>query len=251
MAKKIISLSNQKNINYSKLKSSKYRSETGLFIVEGFKALEDIIENNITIRDILITSEDALKGIKLSEDINVSIVPQAVIKKVSGTDSPPKIITIAEQISGKIADFLSFNRIILLENISDPGNLGTIIRDTAAFGFDGIILTGNCVDIYNPKVIRSSAGNFFKVPIIKTDRLTAEFKDFKLYTTYLHSTNSVTSDKLTPSDKFILSFGSEASGLSEEFMKNSYKNVIIRTQNVESLNIATSAAILMYEFSKH
>ena len=249
MVNKITSLSNQKIISYSKLNNHKFRNESGLFLVEGEKALNDIINNNISVRDILITDESMLS--KISEAYNITIVSEHVMKKVSSSVSVPKILTIAEQKVYKVSDFVNFNRVILLENISDSGNLGTIIRSAAAFEFEGIILLGDCVDMYNSKVIRSAAGNFFKIPILKIKNLTDEFNDFKIYTTYLHSDKSTYADKIIPEKKFILSFGSEASGLTSEFMKNSSENVIIKTNNVESLNLATSAAILMYEFSKH
>jgi len=249
MLNKITSLSNSKVIAYSKLSNPKYRQETGLFLVEGEKAFEDIVNNNISVRDILITDENLANNIPFRD--NVTLVTEAVMKKISTSDSLPRIITVAEQKVYNVRDITKLNRLVLLESISDPGNLGTIIRGAVAFGFDGIILTGNCVDLYNPKVIRSSAGNFFKIPCVKIKSLNSDFHDFKVYTTYLHSDNSVSADKVIPSNKFILSFGSEAGGLSDEIMKYSSENVVIKTNRVESLNIASSAAILMYEFSKH
>jgi len=249
MVNKITSLSNSKIVEYSKLANSKYRCESGLFLVEGEKAFEDIINNKISIRDILITDESLLS--QISEQDKVTLVSEAVMKKVASSVSAPKILTVAEQMVYKVSDLTKQNRLLLLENISDSGNLGTIIRSAAAFEFEGIILLGDCVDMYNPKVIRSAAGNFFKIPILKIKNLTDEFNDFKIYTTYLHSDKSTYADKIIPEKKFILSFGSEASGLTSEFMKNSSENVIIKTNKVESLNLATSAAILMYEFSKN
>lgn len=242
-------MSNSKIVNYSKLVNPKYRQQSRLFLVEGEKALEDIINNNISVRDILITDENILS--KFSEGDNVTLVSEQVMKKVASSTSAPKILTVAEQKNYDYTNLISKNRLILLENISDAGNLGTIIRDAVAFGFEGIILLGDCVDLYNPKVIRSAAGNFFKIPVIKIKELNNEFENFKIYTTYLHSDKSTFADEIVPAEKFILSFGSEAGGLSENFMKNSSENVVIKTKDVESLNIATSAAILMYEFSKH
>lgn len=242
-------MSNQKIVEYFKLKNPKYRAESGLFIVEGEKALDDITENNITIRDILIT--DKLNMSLNIPDDKVTFVNEAILKKLSTSVSAPKVITVAEMVSRNITEFTKLNRLILLEGISDPGNLGTIIRSAVAFGFEGIILSGNCVDLYNPKVIRSAAGNFFKLPIINILNLGKEFNEFKIYTTYLHSDKSKDIMEITPVKKFILSFGSEASGISGDLMKTSSENIVIKTKNVESLNLATSASIIMYEFSKN
>ena len=249
MADKITSLSNPKISGYSKLKTPKFREESGLFLVEGEKALSDITENNIKIRDIFVSD---IKNLPENFPENkVTVVNEAVTKKLSSSVSAPKIITVAEQKKYSVSEFREMNRLILLENISDPGNLGTIIRSAAAFGFQGIILLGNCVDAYNPKVIRSAAGNFFKIPTINLQKIGDDFDGFNIYTTYLHSDKSTEVKDVVPKSKFILSFGSEACGISENLMKNSSENVVIKTQNVESLNLAISASIIMYEFSKH
>ena len=182
----------------------------------------------------------------------MTVASEAVMKKLSSSDNPPKVITVAYQRNYDLFDFNGMNRLLLLDGISDPGNMGTIIRLAAAFGYDGIFLYGNCVDPYNPKVIRSAAGNFFKVPFATVPNAFA-LKDFRPYFTVmtdLHEPDTDSPEDIPLEDKFILVFGSEANGISKEILDIPHWNTNIKTQSVESLNVATAAAIIMYEFSK-
>ena len=156
----INSISNNRIKEILKLHQKKYRDELGLFIVEGFKAVEELIENNIDIKEIY-----AIKAFD-TEKYTVKIIDESIMKKISTTSSTCEILAVAKKKEYNINDFIKKNKLILLDSISDPGNLGTIIRSASAFGIDGIILYKDCVDMYSSKVIRSAAGNFFKIPII-------------------------------------------------------------------------------------
>lgn len=250
MAKKITSVNNPTILEFSKLSNPKIRFLTGLFSVEGEKPLDDIIQSETAIRDIFVT-ESYDKIDTLPKD-KVTVVTEPVMKKLSSSDTPPKVLTVAFQRSYDISEFVDCSRLLLLDGISDPGNMGTLIRTAVAFGFEGILLHGNCVDIYNQKVIRSAAGNFFKIPVIKVEKadITKNFNEFEFYMTDLHSDKIFDADKLSISSKSVLVLGSEANGISDEILEITHKNVKIPTQNVESLNVATAGAILMYEFSK-
>ena len=161
----IKTISNNKLKEIVKLHQKKYREETGLFLAEGEKILEELINANADIIDVFaINSFDCSKY-----KIEPTIIDEQTMKKISTTSSVCEVLTIAKKQEIKIQDFSKLKKIALLDSISDPGNLGTIIRSAAAFGIDGIILYGNCVDKYSSKVIRSTAGNFFKIPIIEID----------------------------------------------------------------------------------
>lgn len=249
MVKQITSVTNPTVVEFAKLSTSKVRFLTGLFLVEGEKSLEDILESEIEIRDIFVSEDFDYSN--LPEDL-VTVASEAVMKKLSSSDNPPKVITVAYQRNYDLFDFNGMNRLLLLDGISDPGNMGTIIRLAAAFGYDGIFLYGNCVDPYNPKVIRSAAGNFFKVPFATVPNAFA-LKDFRPYFTVmtdLHEPDTDSPEDIPLEDKFILVFGSEANGISKEILDIPHWNTNIKTQSVESLNVATAAAIIMYEFSK-
>ena len=136
-----------------------------------------------------------------------------------------------------------------LENTKDLGNLGTIIRTSVAFGADAIVLYGESVDIYNPKCVRSSVGQLWKIPIIEIkdfDELAEIFDKFERIATLPRSNNLLKTFK--PNLPTLVMFGSEADGLSDDLIKFSTKSVKIEmATTVESLNLATSAAVILYE----
>ena len=173
------------------------------------------------------------------------------MKKISTTSSPCEILAIAKQRKFEKSKFKNFKKIVLLDSISDPGNLGTIIRSAAAFGIDGIVLFSDCVELYSPKVIRSTAGNFFKVPIvnIKTESELKElFSSHTIIATALSKENNISIKECKNFDKYILMFGSEATGLCKELLKIADKNIKLEmTNNVESLNLSVCASIIFYE----
>ena len=140
-------------------------------------------------------------------------------------------------------------KVILLENIKDAGNLGTIIRSAAAFGADGIILYGDCVDLYSPKCVRSTVGNLWKLPIIKIKNLEELKKYFDKFTriaTLPRTDNLLKNYKLKM--PALIMFGSEADGLSQELIDYSTDKLKIEMKdNVESLNLATSVSVIVYE----
>lgn len=244
-------ISNNKIKEIIKLHQKKYREETKLFIAEGIKILEELFSIKADIKEIY-----AIKDIKVNgKQIPAQIIDEAVMKKISTTDSPCEVITIAKEKHYNIQDFSKYKRLILLDSISDPGNLGTIIRSASAFGVEGLILYGNCVEIYSPKVIRSTAGNLFKIPFItinEKEELQKYFKSHKKIATSLAKTNNITLEECAKLDKYILMLGSEAKGLSKDLTDISDKNIRLDMKNnVESLNLSVSASIIMYELFKY
>lgn len=240
-------ISNNKIKEIVKLHQKKYRDELGLFLAEGFKILEELIQEKAEIIDVI-----ALKEIKIQNiTIPITYVDEATMKKLSTTDSVCEILTIAKKRKTEVSSFKELKKIILLDSISDPGNLGTIIRSATAFGIDGIILYGNCVDLYSPKVIRSTTGNFFKTPIIQIkdkNELEKYFKDHTKIATALSKENNISLKECAKIDKYIIMLGSEAKGLSTELIEISEKNIRLKMKNnVESLNLSVSASIILYE----
>lgn len=238
-----IELSNNKLKELVKLHQKKYRDETGLFIVEGLKSVQELIEEKIEIIDIFATKEFNINH-------KYSIIKENVMKKLTTTTSPCEILAIAKQTTTE-NETKKANKVILLDSISDPGNLGTIIRSAAAFGIEGIILFGDCVDLYSSKVIRSTAGNFFKVPTMKiktTKDIKTYFPNHKVIATALSKENNISLKECAQIDKYIIMFGSEAKGLSKELTQITDKNIKLEmTNNVESLNLSVSASIVLYE----
>ena len=243
----INTISNNKIKEITKLHLKKYRDETGLFIAEGLKAVEELINEKIEIINIY-----ALKDTNvLKINYPVTIIDEDIIKKISTTNSPCEILAVAKQKKYSAEILKTKNKLILLDSISDPGNLGTIIRSSAAFGVEGILLFGNSTELYSPKVIRSSAGNFFKVPVAEIKDLNIikqSFKDYTMIGTSLSKKNDITFDECRELKKYILMFGSEAKGLSRELSNFADKNIKLNMKNnVESLNLAICASIVIYE----
>ena len=230
-----------------KLHQKKYRDEQGLFIAEGYKVLEELLEIRESIIEIF-----ALKSADISKIGHpVSVVDEETMKKISTTDTTCEILTIAKKQERDITKFSNLKKLVLLDSISDPGNLGTIIRSATAFGIEGIILFGNCVDLYSPKVIRSTTGNFFKTPIINIknkDEIKNLFKSHLKIATALSKENNISLKECAKIDKYIIMLGSEAKGLQEDLTNIADKNIRLEMiNNVESLNLSVSASIIFYE----
>ena len=230
-----------------KLHQKKFRDEQGLFIAEGYKILEELIETNANIVEIFALKTANLRKIQKT----VTIVNEETMKKISTTDSPCEIITIARKKEQNINNFSNLKKLVLLDSISDPGNLGTIIRSATAFEIDGIILFGNCVDLYSPKVIRSTTGNLFKIPIVNiknTKEIVELFPNHTKIATALSKKNNISLKECSQINKYIIMLGSEAKGLSENLVKLTDKNIRLEmSRNVESLNLSVSASIIFYE----
>ena len=243
-----LNISNNRIKEIKKLHLKKYREENRLFIVEGEKAAEEILNEKIEIVDIYAVENYKPKF----KHNNIKYISEQDMQKISTTSSACEILIVARQKNTQLKDVCG-NNLILLDRISDPGNLGTIIRSASAFKIDGIILYGDSVELYSPKVIRSCAGNFFKVPIVNVKDISVfkqNYSDYKLVSTALREDKTINFEQLRSIGKKIIMFGSEADGLSDELLKIADYNVLINmSKNVESLNLSVSASIVMYENS--
>lgn len=244
---KITSVSNNLVKETAKLKQRKYREETNKFLLEGFKSIKEAFDYGIDIKYVFV-KENKVSDYKFLEN-NIIITNNEVLKKISTTDTPPDCVGVAEQKHFDISEAKEKSKILLLESIKDAGNLGTILRTAAAFGVDFIFLYGDCVDLYNPKVVRASVGSLWKVPIayIKSiDSLKENFKDYQKIATLPRSKNLL--KNFEANKKFILMFGSEADGLSDELINFANADVKIEMkENVESLNLSISCGIILYK----
>ena len=248
----IVSVSNNLIKETSKLSQKKYRAESGLFLIEGAKAVEEAFLLGCKFKNIFVLKD---KWNKYSDIFSffdeIILINEAVMAKISTTDTIPEIIASAFQISYDVADFKNMKKIVMLDGVKDSGNLGTILRTCSAFGVDGIILTGDCVDIYNPKTVRSAVGNLFKVPFIEIkdfDIVKKELPEHKFYASVL-ADDSISIKRVKIADKSVLIFGSEADGISEKVIVSAdVKFIIPMSANVESLNVAIASAIAIWEF---
>ncbi len=245
----ITSISNELVKQAVKLQQKKYRTQTKKFLLEGYKAIKEAYDYGIILETIFVEKQKINKYEFAKEKIIQT--NSAVIKKISTTESAPDAVAVGIQ---KVFDkniLKSSKKVLLLESIKDVGNLGTIIRSSAAFGIDAIVLYGQTVDLYNPKCVRAAVGNLWKIPIVSIEdfnELKAEFKDYERIATLPKGEFFLKNYK--PKYPLLIMFGSEADGLSEELENFSTGSVKIEMdKSVESLNLAASVAIILYQLS--
>ena len=232
----ITSLTNEKIKEYTKLNQSKYREEKGMFIVEGPHLVEEANKLGLLVE--VITTDPKING---------TLVNEAVMKKLSNTVHPVKVLGVCKFI--KKNELTS--KVLVLDTISDPTNLGTLLRSAVAFGFETVFVSNGSVDCYNDKVIRGSQGAIFKINIIKGDLISflSKIKNtHQILGTNVRIGKDVTKVELKPNLALIL--GNEARGMCEEANKFTDDNLFIKMNNTESLNVSVAGSILMYEISK-
>lgn len=242
----VTSLENERVKKWTKLQKKKYREEFGQYIVEGEHLVLEAYKAGVLEELILEENEE------LIVDVPFTYVTKEIIDKISSLDSPCSILGVCKKINNN--DIVG-NKILILDDIQDPGNLGTIIRSAVAFNIETIILSENTVDLYNSKVLRATQGMFFHTNVVKMD-LSVAINDIKNKGIIVYGTNvvdGVDASTLDSSDKdrYALIMGNEGKGVREEIALLCDKNLYINTnKNVESLNVAIAASILLYELGR-
>lgn len=242
----IESLQNKKVIEVANLKNKKNRDKSNLFLVEGERLVNEITDDFEIIEFFVSENYE-------NKPINSTVVADNVFKKMCDTVNPQGILAVVKQKKYTISDVLNITNpfFTVLENISDPGNLGTLIRSADAFGANGIFLSKGCVDLYNPKTIRSTMGSIFHIPIIKDCDLTFllevfKEKNIKTYSAHLKTENFLYNMDFRKPTAILI--GNEANGLTDEISKLSDKLVKIPLiGKAESFNASVAGSILMYE----
>lgn len=236
---KITSVNNELVKETAKLLQRKYRKEN--FLLEGIKCIEEAIEFGLEIEHLFVLEGSA----EFSDFENRIETTEAILSKISSTDSAPKAVAVAKKPAKKWSD--NYKKVVLLEDIKDAGNLGTILRTACAFNIDAIVLYGDTVDLYNPKCVRSSVGNLWKIPVFEMNDLSI-FNDYERVATLPKSDNTVWLKDYIPQEKVLVMFGTESSGLSQKLKDFATKNVTIEmSDKVESLNLSISAGIILYK----
>lgn len=238
----IITSTDNRLVRYAySLKLKKYRDTDDRFLIEG----EHLIEMCDDIDYILTTNKDYHK-----DGVEVFQVTENVIRKLSFVQSNQGIIAVCNKKKYQI-DYTK-KRFLLCDGVSDPGNLGTIIRSALAFNVDQIILSKGSVDVYNDKVIRATQGAFFKISLIVTDLedviTNLKNHDVKVYASTLAS-DSINLKDVKEVDKFALIVGNEGQGISKESFENSdYRIKIKHSSLIDSLNVGVATSIMLYYF---
>lgn len=237
----ITSIDNSKVKDYVKLQQKKYRDKSGKFIVEGMHLVLEAYKRGI-VEEVILEQDEVLPL-----DVPIIYVSKEVIGKISTLDHPINVLALCHKIpeQEKLGD-----RVLLLDDIQDPGNLGTIIRSAVAFDIDTIILSEKTVDLYNPKVVRATQGMLFHINILRRDlkRVIEELKDeqIPIYGTRVEYGDDVRNIRNHAS--YALVVGNEGQGVSDEIAELCDANLFIEmNSDVESLNVGVATSILLYE----
>lgn len=232
----LTSTNNEKVKFWEKLKIKKYRDKEKLFLIEDEHLVNIALEKNI-VKEILVLEEKKY-------NVPTFIVNEKIMKQLTSQVTTPKVVAVCHMLNEQNPE----GNIILLDNIQDPGNLGTIIRSASAFNFNTIILSNNSVDLYNSKVIRATEGMIFNVNVIRTDleKFIIEYKNnFTFITTDVNDGEDI---REMSHKNVALVIGNEGNGVRKEIADLCSKKINIKmNKNCESLNAGVCASILMYE----
>ena len=234
----ITSLNNERIKELVKLKDKKYRDKNNLFFVEGKDIVIEAYKNSL-LKELYV-----LEGTAVDMDVPVTFVSSDVMKKISDMESISEYYGVCY----KKEETDIGNRIIILDNVQDPGNLGTIIRSAVAFNFDTVVLSKGTVDLYNSKVIRSTKGMLFNTNIIVRDieEFISNLDGYVVYGTDVVNGNNIRD--IDVPKKIALVIGNEGRGISDKVRSLCDKFIYIDMNNMcESLNASVAASILMYE----
>jgi RNA methyltransferase, TrmH family len=237
------SLENSKIKELSKLKDKKMRDNSNLFLVEGEHLVNEAFKHGYL--------KTLIKLIGYNYDLKVETleVNEKILKNLSSLKNTPFLMGVCE----KKCDQIKGDHLLILDEIQDPGNLGTIIRSAVAFNIDTIILSKNTVDLYNEKVLRATQGLIFSINIVRAD-LPAEIialkkQNFKIYATKVNGGKTL--KNIEKSAKFAIIMGNEGNGVSNSLLElcDDYLYIPMNSK-CESLNVGVATSIILYELDK-
>ena len=240
-----------------KLKDKKYRDESNEYVVEGVKLVEEAVKENAKIKQIIVC-EDTTRTYEIPTHIMLEIakyecisVSDKIFNIITQVTNPQGIMAIIEKNAQNAKIDYTQDIIVVLDDVQDPGNLGTILRTVDSIGLNQIIVSKGTADAFNSKVVRSTMGAIFRIKIIEVENLAQAIKEmrkhhFKLMVTSLQTKNSIYDIDFY---KKIIVIGNEANGVSKEIQDMAdEKSKIPMLGRTESLNASVAAGVVMYEY---
>lgn len=232
-----------------KLHAKKFRDESQLFLVEGYKSVEMLCGSDFEVEEIFAT-EAALRDNDWLQRLSPTLITPEEMSRISTMQTPPELLAMAQQ-QANLPEIPEDSPVLALDHISDPGNLGTIIRTADWFDIQHIVCSPDCVEFYNPKVIQATMGSFTHVHIHRRslpEFLQQESAHRRILGTFLNGTDIRTLE-FRPSD--IVVIGNESNGISDEVAKVVTNRITIPSaaqgrETAESLNAAIAAALVMF-----
>lgn len=255
----ITSTRNQLLKEIRSLDKRKHRWEQGKFLVEGIKTVEEALEMDGLVTRVIFTESlsSTERGDMLSKRLrvlsNTVFIPEALFRNISNVENSQGVLAVIDFIPRGTEDVPEEGILFYLDGLQDPGNLGTIIRSADAFGISGIVFGENCVDPYNPKVVRATMGSIFRVPLYfkksGEDFLDQVGHSRKILATSLNDATPLNLIRFIGSEVIVI--GNEGHGVSQEILDKSDLNIVIpMVGDAESLNAGVAASIIMYETSR-
>lgn len=245
----ITSLQNPRVRTWRSLKDRKGRRETGCFLVEGRKSVAEALDSGFTVETVLLTAET--EGFPVPEGVPVCLVPEHVMAAVCDTRTPQGAAAVVrmrdEPVTGR--------RLVVLDGVQDPGNVGTILRTADAAGLDGALLSADCADPWSPKVLRATMGSVFHLPFRVAEDLPSELRrlrDERKLTVLSSQLDGTPFDEWRPGETgFALVIGSEGNGVSPAVRALADRRLCLPMRGrAESLNAAVAAGIMMYSLMR-
>jgi TrmH family RNA methyltransferase len=238
-----------------KLHAKKFRDESGLFLVEGYKSVEMLCDSDFVVEEIFATENSLRENNSWLKNHEITMVSADEMSRISTMQTPPELLAIAQQRTN-LTEIPDDQPVLALDHISDPGNLGTIIRTADWFDIRHIVCSPDCVEFYNPKTIQATMGSFAHMYIHKlplTQFLRDESARRRILGTFLNGEN-IREITFQPSD--IVVIGNESNGISDEVSETVTHRITIPTPArdraaAESLNAAIAAAIVMSHWRCH
>ena len=246
---RLTSLKNPKIIAWRSLKDRKGRKETGCFLVEGRKMVEEALASSFPVEAVLV-DEDRLAEFPPQQSAPVFLLPGHVLAAVCDTKTPQGVAAVLRMQSRNELG----QRIVALDGVQDPGNVGTILRTADAAGFTGVLMSEQCADVFSPKVLRATMGSIFRMPILVTGNLpgalcTLRDQGFSILSSQLDGEPFFRRSPV--GDKYCLIIGNEGNGVSPEVQATATHRLRLPMRGgAESLNAAIAAGIMMYDLTR-
>lgn len=245
------------------LREKRNRDKEGCFIVEGVRSVHEAVLAGVTIRKLVLTERGQKHPLtneiitNLSSEVQIVRVTDEVMEFMSETESPQGIIALVStpQITLKDLEVTQSSSFVVIDGVQDPGNVGTIIRSADAFGIGAVILTKGCADIFNSKTLRSTMGSVFHLPVLQDVTQQDLISFLKENSFFIAATTLEETSRFLPDVEFLwplaLVFGNEGKGVSPEISGSA--DVLVKVPmlgSAESLNVAVTSGIVLYEASR-
>ncbi len=259
---RIVSKDNERIKLLAKLqKSRRVREESGTFAVEGIRLAQEVLDSGLTVRQAFATEDAAKRCAAVWKELcrktqEAFLISESLEEKVSAVRSPQGIYCICEIPRRSQRDMtLSDGKLLALDRLQDPGNLGTIIRTADAFGAGGVILGGECADCYSPKVVRSTMGGVFRLPVWETADLPQTLfalrqEGFACFGAALDETARRLGEVPFP-QRTVVVVGNEGNGISPQVLAACQQTLYIPMRGeAESLNAGVAASLILWEMCR-